>query len=79
MSSSQFAKRFVVPRKDKRGGLAMVWRSDFYLSTKSFSLNHIDAIIDEYAREAWRLTCFNGELEIQDKETLWNLLRRLKG
>ena len=72
-----FNNKLVVPSNKKGGGLALFWNSDFNLSVKSFSCNHIDSVIDEGIPEAWRLTFFYGAPETHRRIETWNLLRRL--
>ena len=49
----QYANLFVVPRHNSRGGLALYWAADSNVDVQSFSENHIDAIVDHEADDAW--------------------------
>ena len=42
----QYANLFEVPHHNTRGGLALFWATNSNVDVKSFSKNHIDAIID---------------------------------
>jgi hypothetical protein len=41
-----FSNKFVVKRINKGGGLVLFWKYDLNLSICSYSLNHIDSLID---------------------------------
>ena len=47
----QFDCLFFVPRVNREGGLAMLWKNSINFSIKSFSKNHIDSIIDKGSNE----------------------------
>ena len=74
----QFANKFVSNSRNKGGGLCMFWKQEVNLRVQSFSLSHIDAIINETQPDAWRLMGFYGAPKTQHREPSWNLLRRLK-
>ena len=59
----RFDKKFVVQRVDRGGGLVLYWKNDFLVDVVSFSLNHIDVIINKDTEAAWRFTGFYDELE----------------
>ena len=66
-----FANGLIVPYVGRKGGLA--WEVD--LEIKSYSQNHIDAIInDEEHSFKWRLTGFYGHLETHRRYESWHLL-----
>ena len=60
----QFSNLFVVPRHNTGGGLALYWPTDMNVDVQTFSVRHIDAIIDLGANDAWRFTGFYGDPEI---------------
>ena len=74
-----FSNKFVVNRINKVGGLVLFWRHDFNLSICSYSLSHIDTIVDRDSDHPWRLTFFYGAPETHLKERSWDLLRTLNG
>ena len=74
-----FSNKFVVKRINKGGGLVLFWKYDFNLSIRSYSLSHIDSIVDSNSDQRWRLTCFYGAPETHLREHSWNLLRTLNG
>ena len=73
-----FSNKFVVKRINKGGGLVLFWKQEINLTIKSYSLSHIDTVIDGSSAHPWRLTCFYGAPETQLRENSWNLLRALK-
>ena len=74
-----FSNKFVVKRINKGGGLVLFWKHDFNLSICSYSLSHIDSIVNSTSDQPWRLTCFYGAPETHLREHSWNLLRTLNG
>ena len=70
----QFDYLFFVPRVNRKGGLAMLWKNSINLSIESFSKNHIDSIIDKGSNEAWRFIGFYGEPNTQKRKESWDLL-----
>jgi hypothetical protein len=73
-----FSNKFVVKRINKGGGLVLYWKHDVNLTISSYSLSHIDTIIDGHRAAPWRFTCFYGAPETHLRENSWNLLRTLK-
>lgn len=61
----------------RSGGLALLWRSEEEVSIKSFSKNHIDAVVSIAGSEEWRLTGFYGEPDRRLRRNSWDLLRLL--
>ena len=43
----QYNKHFVVPRHNRGGGLALLWKDDFLLDVLTSSDNHIDGVVDQ--------------------------------
>jgi hypothetical protein len=56
----------------------LFWKHDTNLTIKSYSLSHIDSVIDCSSANPWRLTCFYGAPETHLRVNSWNLLRSLK-
>jgi hypothetical protein len=75
----QFSNKLVVHSNKKGGGLALFWSNDFDVSIKSYSHNHIDAVVNEGKSDAWRLTGVYGAPETHNRPKTWDLLRRLDG
>lgn len=48
----QYPNLFVVPRVNTGGGLALYWKRDFDVDVQSFSVNHIDTIINHGVDDA---------------------------
>ncbi|KAL0009437.1 hypothetical protein SO802_010939 [Lithocarpus litseifolius] len=67
----------VVPRHNRGGGLALLWKEDFAMKVLTSSDNHIDGVVDQQMDDAWRFMGFYGEPEIASRENSWNLLRDL--
>ena len=60
------------------GGLTMLWKEGTNLQLLSFFKNHIDiAVEEELDKDNWRITGFYGELDIQNRNESWELLKRL--
>jgi hypothetical protein len=53
-----FSNKLVVPRRNKRGGLALFWKQDLDLQISSYSYSHIDTIVDATSSALWRFTGF---------------------
>ena len=69
------ANGFFVPCVGRKGGLAMLWARDIDLEIKRYSLNHIDAIINNTENNyKWRLTGFYGHPETHRRYESWHLL-----
>ena len=59
----------------RKGGLAMLWARDINMEIKSYSLNHIDTIINDTENSyKWRLTGFYGHPETHRRYESWHLL-----
>ena len=69
------ANGLFVPCVGRKGGLALLWDRDVDLEIKSYSLNHIDAIINDTVNNyKWRLTSFYGHPETHRRYESWHLL-----
>ena len=60
------------------GGIVIFWKKDVDFSLGTFSVNHIDGILNKGKENEWRFTGFYGEPEIQNHHLSWTCLRRLK-
>ncbi|KAH1130140.1 hypothetical protein J1N35_001518 [Gossypium stocksii] len=61
-----------------RGGICLAWKEDCEIFLKRFSLSYVDVLVKDGAVDVvWRFTGFYGSPYMQDKTTLWNLLRSL--
>ena len=65
-----------IPSVHRRGGFALLWMADVDLHVRTYSPNHIDALITK-DNSFWRLTSFYGWHEGQRKHESWQLLRHL--
>ncbi|KAA3483188.1 reverse transcriptase [Gossypium australe] len=73
-----FANGIEVEAECSRGGLCMAWKKEISVNLKSYSRWHIDVLIKEdNVEEEWRYTGFYSSPYLKDKNTVWNLLRRL--
>ncbi|KAK8292448.1 hypothetical protein V6Z11_D06G123400 [Gossypium hirsutum] len=62
----------------RSGGLSLGWRSDCKVSLQSFSMRHINVMVDEdIDGKIWRCTGFYGAPKESQREASWNLLRSL--
>nr|POE66068.1 putative ribonuclease h protein [Quercus suber] len=73
----KFNNLFVVPRKNRGGGLALLWMNDLNLHIRTFSPRHIDAVINPGIDDAWRFTGFYRAPEVANREDSWLVLRHL--
>ena len=69
------ANGLIVPCISRSGGLALLWAREVDLEIKSYSKNHIDAVIKEHdSNFYWRITGFYGHLETYRRYESWQLL-----
>ena len=73
----EFHNIFTVPRVNRGGGLALLWRDDISLDVQTYSDRHIDSFINHGVDNAWRFTSFYGDPNITNREDSWSLLRVL--
>ena len=70
-----FANGLIVPNSDKSGGLALLWSREVDLEIKSYTKNHIDAVVIETDNGfKWRVTSFYGHPDMHKRYESWNLL-----
>ena len=65
-------------REGRGGGVAIMWKKDVDFSVDTYSLNHIDAIINKGKDDEWRFIGFYGEPDTRNHHISWATLRRLK-
>lgn len=73
----QFANFFVVPRHNRGGGLALLWKDDRDLDVLTSFDNHINEAVNQGNDDAWCFMGFYGDPDIANWENSWNLLRDL--
>lgn len=62
-----FPFMLAVSSEGRRGGLALLWKSDVVVDTQTFSPYHIDVQVLIPSMQPWRLTGIYGYLEEQLK------------
>ena len=65
----QYPNLFVAPRVNTGDGLALFWKHDFDVDVQSFSVNHIDAIINHGVDDAWRSRDSMENLKLPTRKT----------
>lgn len=75
--SLQFDHHHGVSKIIRAGGLALFWKKIFDLHVESFSLNHIDVLINKGKANVWHFTDFYGALETHLRTESWDLSRSL--
>ncbi|XP_073019258.1 uncharacterized protein [Primulina eburnea] len=73
----RFTGCFMVDCKGKSGGLILFWKNLADVSIKSYSMGHIDCVIQE-SGNLWRFTGFYGQPDASLRHFSWDLLKRLK-
>lgn len=63
-------------RNGRKGGLYLFWSDYLNISVQSFSLYHIDAVVEEYG-QCWHFAGIYRWLEVSRKEQIWRLMRDL--
>ncbi|GMI87724.1 hypothetical protein HRI_002441700 [Hibiscus trionum] len=62
----------------RSGGLSLAWKDSISITLRSFSVRHIDVLInDDGEGKCWRCTGFYGAPEEHLREASWDLLRLL--
>ena len=73
-----FVYGLVVPKLDKSGGLAMLWKENINLEIMGYAGNFIDAIVTEANSSLkWRITGFYGHQEAHKRKESWDQLKAL--
>lgn len=60
------------------GGIVIFWKKYFDFSLGTFSLNHIDGILNKGKEDKWRFIGFYGESDTSNHHMSWSYLQRLK-
>ncbi|XP_075499746.1 uncharacterized protein LOC142538273 [Primulina tabacum] len=71
-----YSGMFVVNCVGRSGGLTLLWKSPFDVTIYSYTLGHIDCLV-QHDEKRWRFTGFYGHPETQLRHSSWALLRRL--
>jgi len=70
-----FANGLIVSSNGRSGGLALLWSKKVDLEIKSYTKNHIDAVVTEIDNGfKWRVTGFYGHPDTHKRYESWNLL-----
>jgi hypothetical protein len=48
-----FTNKFVVKQRNKGDGLALFWKQELHVTIRSYSLSHIDVVVNEGTEQAW--------------------------
>ena len=59
-------------------GVAVMWKKDVDVLVDTYSLNHIDAIINKGKEDEWQFTDFYGKPNTRNHFISWATLRRVK-
>ena len=74
-----FKHGIFVSSNGSSGGLAMLWKEEVQLHVQSFSLSHIDALVDDGNEVGeWHLTGFYGNPKTSKRPKSWAKLRQLR-
>jgi len=57
----KFGGMMEVSRVNKGGGMVVFWKAECNFEVNTYSLNHIDAIVNKGKENEWRFTGFYGE------------------
>ena len=69
---------FVVSSLGRNGGLGIFWNNKTRVEILPYSQYHIDAIVTEYGKEPWRLTCVYGDAQTAERHKTWDMLKFIK-
>ena len=73
-----FDNSFAVSSSGRSGGLGIFWNNKTRVEILPYSQYHIDAIVTEYGKEPWRLTCVYGEAQTTERHKTWDMLKFIK-
>ena len=59
-------------------GVAVMWKKDVDVLVDTYSLNHINAIINKSKEDEWQFIDFYGKPDTRNHYISWATLRRLK-
>ncbi|GAA0159792.1 hypothetical protein LIER_16495 [Lithospermum erythrorhizon] len=66
-----------VEAKGMKGGLAFLWLRNLEVTVKSFSIHHIEDVIDDGKEYVWRFVGFYGHHVALKRQFSWELLRHI--
>ncbi|XP_060965331.1 uncharacterized protein LOC133034293 [Cannabis sativa] len=66
-----------VPRQGFGGGILLFWKDCIDVNVISYSLNHVDCIINNFNGKAWHFSGYYGSPYVNLKSVTWTLLNRL--
>ena len=69
---------FAVSSSGRSGGLGIFWNNKTRVEILPYSQYHIDAIVTEYGKEPWRLTCVYGDAQTAERHKTWDMLKFIK-
>uniref|UniRef100_A0A803P3X8 Reverse transcriptase domain-containing protein n=1 Tax=Cannabis sativa TaxID=3483 RepID=A0A803P3X8_CANSA len=69
---------FVVAANGKSGGLALLWKDPYEVSIKSYTVSHIDALVENGLGFTWRFTGFYGSPDPGGRKFSWQLMEKLR-
>ena len=69
---------FAVSSSGCSGGLGIFWNNKTRVEILPYSQYHIDAIVTEYGKEPWRLTCVYGDAQTAERHKTWDMLKFIK-
>ena len=68
----------IIPSNGRSRGIALLWEKDLDVELKSYTRNHIDAVVtDPRSGFKWRITGFYGNPDTHQRKESWNLLQFL--
>ena len=68
---------FAVNKMGLKGELALCWNTEVLVNITSYSNHHTDVVVQLENGKQWRFTRIYGHPEMQQKQHIWMLLRRL--
>ncbi|XP_073367683.1 uncharacterized protein [Aegilops tauschii subsp. strangulata] len=74
-----FVGRFGVDSRGRSGGLCLFWRNNVDFEIKTYSQYHIDSVVNEPGKEAWRLSVFYGAVNRSMRYKTWDTMKILRG
>lgn len=73
-----FDNCFVMDSLGRNGGLALLWKQEFYVIIQSYSRWHVNALVkDINSNLSYTAIRFYGHLETSKRELSWSLLKLL--
>ena len=74
----KFGGLIEVSKESRGGGIANFWKAEYDLFMDTYSVNHIDAIVNKGKEGEWRFIGFYGEPNTSKHHESWAKLQRLK-